>query len=105
MPRRPITGALVLPTRIAPALSTLRLDHAQWDGHVGDYERNAETESIYLGGLGRVLYANMPQIDGDKPSSLAELALFLPVQIIDPEVHHLIEEGPSRRRRFWIARA
>jgi DNA replication and repair protein RecF len=40
------------------------------------------------------------QIDGDKPSSLAELALFLPVQIIDPEVHHLIDEGPGRRRRF-----
>src|SRR6201996_3407527 len=40
------------------------------------------------------------QIDGDKPSSLAELAIFLPVQIIDPEVHRLIEEGPSRRRRF-----
>ncbi|HEY2463251.1 MAG TPA: DNA replication/repair protein RecF [Steroidobacteraceae bacterium] len=40
------------------------------------------------------------QIDSDKPSSLAELALFLPVQIIDPEVHHLIDEGPSRRRRF-----
>src|ERR1700683_1736845 len=40
------------------------------------------------------------QIDGDRPSSLAELALLLPVQIIDPEVHHLIEEGPSRRRRF-----
>jgi DNA replication and repair protein RecF len=40
------------------------------------------------------------QIDGDKPASLAELALMLPVQIIDPEVHHLIEEGPSRRRRF-----
>jgi DNA replication and repair protein RecF len=40
------------------------------------------------------------QIDGDRPGSLAELALQLPVQIIDPEVHHLIEEGPSRRRRF-----
>ena len=40
------------------------------------------------------------QIDGDKPASLAELALQLPVQIIDPEVHHLIEEGPSHRRRF-----
>src|SRR5271169_1672089 len=40
------------------------------------------------------------QIDGDKPTSLAELALMLPVQIIDPEVHHLIDEGPSRRRRF-----
>ena len=33
-------------------------------------------------------------------SSLAELATVLPVQIIDPEVHRLIEEGPSRRRRF-----
>jgi DNA replication and repair protein RecF len=40
------------------------------------------------------------KIDGDKPSSLAELALQLPVQIIDPEVHRLIEEGPSRRRKF-----
>ena len=40
------------------------------------------------------------QIDGDKPSSLVELASFLPVQIIDPEVHHLIDEGPSKRRRF-----
>lgn len=40
------------------------------------------------------------RIDGDKPSSMAELALFLPVQIIDPEVHRLIEEGPGRRRRF-----
>src|SRR5271163_2091319 len=40
------------------------------------------------------------RIAGDKASTLAELALFLPVQIIDPEVHHLIEEGPSRRRRF-----
>src|SRR6202167_5153772 len=40
------------------------------------------------------------QIDGDKTSTLAELALFLPVQIVDPEVHRLIEEGPSRRRRF-----
>ena len=32
--------------------------------------------------------------------SLADLAAALPVQIIDPEVHRLIEEGPSRRRRF-----
>jgi DNA replication and repair protein RecF len=40
------------------------------------------------------------RVDGDKPSTLAELALLLPVQIIDPEVHRLIEEGPSRRRRF-----
>jgi DNA replication and repair protein RecF len=40
------------------------------------------------------------KIASAKVASLAELALLLPVQIIDPEVHHLIEEGPSRRRRF-----
>jgi DNA replication and repair protein RecF len=40
------------------------------------------------------------QIGGEKVASLAELAVALPVQIIDPEIHHLIEEGPSRRRRF-----
>jgi DNA replication and repair protein RecF len=40
------------------------------------------------------------KIAGAKAASLAELALMLPVQIIDPEVHRLIEEGPSRRRRF-----
>jgi DNA replication and repair protein RecF len=40
------------------------------------------------------------KISGARPSTLAELALALPVQIIDPEVHRLIEEGPSRRRKF-----
>jgi DNA replication and repair protein RecF len=40
------------------------------------------------------------KIGGEFISSLAELALALPVQIIDPEVHRLIEEGPARRRRF-----
>jgi DNA replication and repair protein RecF len=40
------------------------------------------------------------KIAGDRASSLAELATAFPVQIIDPEVHRLIEEGPSRRRRF-----
>jgi DNA replication and repair protein RecF len=40
------------------------------------------------------------RMDGDRLTSLAELAAVLPVQIIDPEVHRLIEEGPSRRRRF-----
>jgi DNA replication and repair protein RecF len=40
------------------------------------------------------------KVSGEKAATLAELALQLPVQIIDPEVHRLIEEGPSRRRRF-----
>ena len=37
---------------------------------------------------------------GAAVQSLAELAELLPVQIIDPEVHRLIEEGPAQRRRF-----
>ncbi len=40
------------------------------------------------------------KLGGAKASSLAELATLLPVQVIDPEIHRLIEEGPSRRRRF-----
>jgi DNA replication and repair protein RecF len=40
------------------------------------------------------------KMGGDRVASLADLAALLPVQIIDPEVHRLIEEGPSRRRRF-----
>jgi DNA replication and repair protein RecF len=37
---------------------------------------------------------------GRPVSGLAELATLLPVQAIDPEVHRLIEGGPSERRRF-----
>jgi len=55
--------------------------------------------SVPLGVEGTALGVRA-KIDREKPSSLAELALTLPVQIIDPEVHHLIEEGPARRRRF-----
>ncbi len=40
------------------------------------------------------------QLAGAKANTLAELATVLPVQIIDPEIHRLIEEGPSHRRRF-----
>src|SRR5450631_3660618 len=40
------------------------------------------------------------KIAGKRVGSLTELAAMFPVQIIDPEVHRLIEEGPSRRRRF-----
>jgi len=40
------------------------------------------------------------RVAGAAAASLAELAVMFPVQIIDPEVHKLIEEGPGRRRRF-----
>ncbi len=40
------------------------------------------------------------RIAGEPVSSLAELATALPVQVIDPDIHKLLEEGPARRRRF-----
>jgi DNA replication and repair protein RecF len=40
------------------------------------------------------------KLAGERVASLADLTVELPVQIIDPEVHRLIEEGPARRRRF-----
>ena len=40
------------------------------------------------------------RVAGERVKSQADLASVLPVQIIDPEVHRLIEEGPSHRRRF-----
>jgi DNA replication and repair protein RecF len=81
---------------------TRRLEHLIRHGAerfvvFGEVETTARRVPMGVEGARKGIRA---QIDGDKPSSLAELALFLPVQIIDPEVHHLIEEGPSRRRRF-----
>ncbi|MGH8495480.1 MAG: DNA replication/repair protein RecF [Gammaproteobacteria bacterium] len=40
------------------------------------------------------------RIDEREANGLAELAELLPVQVIEPGAHKLIEEGPARRRRF-----
>ena len=40
------------------------------------------------------------RLGGSPVSGVAELAEQFPAQVIDPEVHKLLEEGPGRRRRF-----
>jgi len=40
------------------------------------------------------------RIDGRSAASLAELTQMLPVQVIEPGVHRLVEEGGHRRRRW-----
>jgi DNA replication and repair protein RecF len=40
------------------------------------------------------------RVGGVPAKGFSELARLLPVQAIDPDVHKLLEEGPSRRRRF-----
>ena len=39
------------------------------------------------------------RISGKAAQSAAELAEYFPPQVIDPEIHKLLEEGPGRRRR------
>lgn len=40
------------------------------------------------------------RIAGEPLGQLAELAGLLPVQLMDPEVHRLVQEGPGERRRY-----
>jgi DNA replication and repair protein RecF len=40
------------------------------------------------------------RVAGERVKSLSELAAHLPVQVIDPGIHHLLEDGPRLRRRF-----
>ncbi len=51
-------------------------------------------------GIGASRQSTEMRIGGAPASSAAELASYFPPQIIDPEVHKLLEEGPQRRRRF-----
>ncbi|MEM9173148.1 MAG: DNA replication/repair protein RecF [Pseudomonadota bacterium] len=39
-------------------------------------------------------------LDGGRVDSAAEIAGILPVQVLEPELHRLISEGPELRRRF-----
>jgi DNA replication and repair protein RecF len=41
------------------------------------------------------------RIDGSSITSLAQLSAVFPVQVIDPGIHRLVEEGPLHRRR-WL---
>ena len=81
---------------------TNKLDRLIRHGHdkfVVFGEVDTETRRVPLGIEGST-DGLTSRIGGARPTSLAELSLYLPVQIIDPEVHHLIDEGPSRRRKF-----
>jgi DNA replication and repair protein RecF len=64
---------------------------------VGDVSKEARLSTV---GVEIVDNGLLARIGGRNASSLAELSVLLPVQVIEPGVHKLIEEGPQRRRRF-----
>src|ERR1700761_4766541 len=81
---------------------TRRLEQLIRQGH-GRFAVLGEVQTAHrVVGLGieGTLSGIRARVGASKVASLAELALQLPVQIIDPEVHRLIEEGPPARRRF-----
>lgn len=64
---------------------------------VGEMESDSRRLTLGVEGTATGLRA---RLGGEAVGSLADLAAAFPVQIIDPEVHRLIEEGPNHRRRF-----
>jgi DNA replication and repair protein RecF len=40
------------------------------------------------------------RLGGQPASGFAQMAAILPAQVIDPEVHRLVEDGPTQRRRY-----
>ena len=54
-----------------------------------------------VSGEGREGQTVVARVDGEPVRSLAELSQLLPVQVIDPGIHRLVEEGPALRRR-WL---
>lgn len=59
----------------------------------------AEGRSIPVG-IERSLRTMTIRIDGTDAPSLADLALQVPVLLLNPNSHRLLEEGPQQRRRF-----
>ena len=81
---------------------TRRLDHLIRVGAerfvvYGEVELRERRSGLGVEGSAAGIRAKMA---GERVASLTELAAMVPIQIIDPEVHRLIEEGPGRRRRF-----
>jgi DNA replication and repair protein RecF len=64
---------------------------------VGRIDAHGRTTVLGVGGRRQ---STEIRIGGEPAAGAAELAAHFPPQIIDPEVHKLLEEGPHRRRRF-----
>lgn len=73
--------------------------------------RQGQTEFVLVGraqdgplttvlGIRGTRKATEIRVGGAPAAGAADLAQYFPPQVIDPEIHKLLEEGPSRRRRF-----
>jgi DNA replication and repair protein RecF len=81
---------------------TRRLEHLIRQGHksfmvVGKSEESGRQSTLGVRGSRE---GTEIRIAGRAAQTAAELAEHFPPQVIDPEIHKLLEEGPGRRRRF-----
>lgn len=75
----------------------LRGVHANWFRVVG---RVSTERGSLVAGVEFTGEKTRAHLAGQGVSGIAEIAEVLPIQVIDPGVHRLIEEGSSRRRRL-----
>ena len=59
-----------------------------------------QAEQKYKIGLNRSIDNSLCKINGEVEKSQAQMAMHLPVQLLTPESHRLLEEGPKIRRQF-----
>ncbi len=73
-----------------------------WDGDTGLGQRSNSDRSgrSLVAGIEYVNGATRANLAGQGVSGIADIAEVLPIQIIDPGIHRLIEEGSARRRRL-----
>lgn len=64
------------------------------------YGELAESQSKHRVGVGFSRRRLSLRVDGRDATGIGELASLVPVYVIDPKLHQLIEGGPSVRRRF-----
>jgi len=62
-------------------------------------ENNINNEKTALG-LERSAHKTRIKINGSDIKQVSELSSLLPVQIINPDIHKLLEQGPKYRRQF-----
>ena len=103
-------------TSILEAIAYLGRGKSFRGATTSDLIRHGEREFVLFGlvaagdRVGRVGVRNSHdgleiRIDGDNEGGAAALAMALPLQIIDPDVHELVAGAPDQRRRYldWIA--
>ncbi len=70
---------------------------------IGEFTLFSEVEQknqSYKIGLTRSVEKSLCKINGEVEKSQANMAIHLPVQLLTPESHRLLEEGPKIRRQF-----